>query len=451
MTEPATESQPADKQPIVTYVLVGADHDDALTDTVKGYANNKNVVVLRASDYPNLEDAINQIKGPANLIVACHGQGYENDDGSVEATGSFTWETAGEIGPKYSELFSKLEKKGIGTVTVLSCYGGSALEMLKDVPAGTIVQSLTSSMAENNALFSENFQEETRDVTDPTALILEALDNVDPKFYEAANIGPASEVLPTMIGIGGHPPIEINLETLSQQLNIDGRHDRHDLKDAIKLVKQHFDVEPLTLGTNLLFEKAGIDLKKFDLNDPQSLGDLNKRICTELKKIFPDDAQKITEDNYNTYLDKFAQSHLKAAEHELDKKIEQVADKMKNGEPIALDKDGNPDFDELRIRRALGIAYLKTSGELDKMVEQAKQTGNQEQQNKTIEAEHANASSQQQTQQASHAELVQEKTFADVLAKYGLSKDDFANVALHPDTAAHTPAKQPSQGQGHSV
>jgi hypothetical protein len=433
----------------ITYVLAGDDHNGALTDTVEAYKKDKNVVVLSASDYPSIDDAVKQIKPPANIVIACHGEAYERGN----ATGTFAWAKHDEIGPEYGQLFSQLPG-GIGTITVLSCYGETALDMLQDMPAGTVLQSLIGMNAPNLAGFAEMFQEETVKSTDPNSLILEALDNIDATYIDKVRrytsddgkVIPLSrgDLLPQIIGIGGNPPIEIDLDKQSGGLGSQITQNPTAFKDAISLVKKHFDTKT-TFAMFDALEDTGVSWQEFEASkegSPERKA-LETKLLDGLRKKFPDADAIITEKNGMRFFNKLVYQHKHDPQHDLEDKITAVAEKIKNGEPIALDKDGNPDFDELRIRRALGVAYLKTSGEMDKLIEQAKESAKP--------AEIAPPSKAPENEPSIMSEdkalkaTPQQNDYGALLGKYGLSKDDFSNVALDPSTPTYAAYKPQSQ------
>ncbi len=454
----SSDSPPKKPEPI-TYVLAGSDDNGALTDTVAGYEKSPNVIVLRVEDYPSLKDAIAQIKGPANIILACHGEAYETD----VATGTFTWNKSEDLGPSYKDFFSQLKTDGsqtIGTISVLSCYGGTALEMLEYLPSGTILQSLVSAEVENLGLFGEEFQTETIGINDPTSLILEALDNVNPAklnnlakvMGESGSIISTADYLPNIIGIGGTPPKQIYLEDLEKTLGSNGHVNKRDFNDAIKMVSKHFDLDESKLVAELL-DKLGTDFKTLERASQSGAAGyrFEQDTLEKLKEHFPKDAEKINEETGKAYLDRLINEIEETAQKELENKIKAIATKMKNGEPIELDIDGNPDFDELRIRRALGVAYLKTSGELDKMIEQAKQPAQPQAEKQSMLPEHIEA---KQTNPEINREATSKGNgpdFGALLGKYGLSKEDFKNVALDNNTPTYAANKQPAQGQGMAI
>ena len=56
----------------------------------------------------------------------------------------------------YTDAFKELKKSpdysaGIQTVTIMNCYGGTALDASDNLPAGTILQSLVSGKVEDVA------------------------------------------------------------------------------------------------------------------------------------------------------------------------------------------------------------------------------------------------------------------------------------------------------------
>jgi hypothetical protein len=442
-----TDTEHSKHEKPITYVLAGFDHNNALTDTVEAYKKNKNVVVLSASDYPSIDDAVKQIKPPANIVIACHGG----------KDGTFDWSKDEEISPYYSDVFKTLTTNStsdVGTITVLSCYGETALDMLQDVPAGTVLQSLIGMNAPNLSTFIEPFQTETVKSTDPTSLILEALDNIDPayrdKLSKFKNGGeeiiplPRGDLLPQIIGIGGKPPIEIDLDKQSGGLTSQITQNPKAFKEAISLVKKHFDTDT-TLAISDALEDLGVSQKELESakdGSPESKA-LETKLLDGLRKKFPDASEIITEKNANRFFNKLIRHHEQEPKYNLEDKIDVIAEKIKNGEPIALDKDGNPDFDELRIRRALGVAYLKTSGEMDKLIEQAKESAKPAEIAPPSKAPENEPSIMSEDKALNAAP--QKNDYGALLGKYGLSKDDFSNVALDPSTPTYAAYKPQSQ------
>ena len=382
------DTQNDEKPPLATtpttYVLAGDDPTDAFKTTVEHYKQQKNVVVLTASDFPSLDDAIKHIKPPANIVIACHGQVNEND----VPTGTIRWNKGEHRGPYYDELFEKITAaapKDVGAISVLSCNGEIAFEDLSSIPHGTVLQVIAGAKASSNTYFNNAFQEETSKTNDPATLAIEMLDNVDPVNYQkllairqelgtkTPELDKPENLLPLIIGIGGNPPVVINLDETSEKLVQSSHTHPHEYKQAIKLVQAHFDTDKDIVRLEVLKQDFGANLKDFDGHvSEQKKGELTELIVAKLKEKFPGDADKIDASSAGKYFDKLVSMRERDAQHVLEQKITAVAEKIKHGEPIALDKDGHPDFDELRIRRALGVAYLKTSGELDKLVEQAK-------------------------------------------------------------------------------
>lgn len=248
----ADETPPCatDKPPITTYVLVGDDHNGAFKGAVEGYSKQPNVVILRPADYPTIDAAIAAIKTPANLVIACHGL----------EDGSFTWNqnapTEKEGYPAYSDLYHQLtvqEKTDIPICVNLACFGETGLDSkaLYDAPPGMVVYSMIGNTP-NAGQFITLFQRESSNLSDPTALMLEALDNLNPQYHRdikdnKLNDGlDAFKALPTVIGIGGDSPVLIDLKHRSDDLTYTQESNPDAFKQAVRLVKDHFDAKATT-------------------------------------------------------------------------------------------------------------------------------------------------------------------------------------------------------------
>ncbi len=160
------------------------------------------------------------------------------------------------------ECFQSCPVRGIESVTLGSCYGGSAEAdaFLQGAPAGMVVQSMVGAQNVNNGDFHWQFAKERKGENTQIGLLLKALDTFDPeeywKYVQYRNKEDKTHVdanpeqaLPHMIGIGGKKPARIDLaEEVSKLANDKGAHTSEALwQRAIALVQQHFDTANIRL------------------------------------------------------------------------------------------------------------------------------------------------------------------------------------------------------------
>ncbi len=233
--------------PIKTYVLIGynqADKDAIYSESARV---DPNVIVLRPKKGESIAQVAAQIHGPANVILQCHG----GEDGT------FTWskeqyELKKPFTP-YTELFQALPRSGILSITLGSCYGGTAqrADILSAAPAGCLVQSITGEKTPGTNYVTKKFAAEGKFLTNPTNLFLEALDNFHPATYkefgEFVNkrdgthyITDPDAAMPHMIGLGGKPPLRIDIKAEMKQLT---HADKAAMARAIARVQDRFDTE----------------------------------------------------------------------------------------------------------------------------------------------------------------------------------------------------------------
>jgi hypothetical protein len=237
------------KQP-TTYMLVGADWGEIDNDLVR----LKDVVLLRASQYPDIKDAVAQIKGPANIILAAHGSadGYFAWGAGKRPSDSHAINTQPDglkvYDYSYPQLFADLPRSGIGSVTIQSCFGAEAekLQSLKNAPSGTIVQTMSSGTnVELNSII-DNFNDKLSLTQHPTpaTLFLQGLRAFSSEEYQIGvsqtqdNSDPY-RALPHIIGVGGPTPLAIDLDT--QLRNLADAKTSPDLSQAVNLVQQNFN------------------------------------------------------------------------------------------------------------------------------------------------------------------------------------------------------------------
>ena len=245
---------------ITTYVLAGHDHNGAFKGVMAAFEKRTrevgDVKILTPKQGESLQAMASQIKPPANIILEAHG----GDDGSFE------W-NKGQL-HSYSQLFAALPRAGIQSITINGCYGGSAQTMLAEVPSGAILQSSVSAHVTgfDNAGVQMAKEITARKTITPLGIMLEALDNNIPEHYEVyrnainnyARANPeeakkkgiaiehidANEMLPHTIGIGGKPPIKLDLNVEMKKIAASSKAESLDAKafeSAVAAVKEHFD------------------------------------------------------------------------------------------------------------------------------------------------------------------------------------------------------------------
>lgn len=314
-----------------TYVLAGHDHNGAFTDGLAQLEGRSDVVIIRPIPGESIADTMRKqgIAAGDNLVVASHG-----------TQGGIEW-NQGEIA-RYDTAFGALPE-GINTIAVTSCFGGSAQASLASVPKGTVLQSLVGTETVNVSSAITQFSREAKAGLSPTDMFLEALDNVDPnqvaavatRENSASNNQPLvadpNKVLPHVIGIGGNPPISINLNDRIAQMGKEadnGTLDRIALDRAVQKVTERFD----TTHDTKEMEMTGFSWSEF----------------------------KVTHEYRSTEANRG--EHAEAA---LKDEIIGVSMKLQMGLPLET-------IEEKRIGYAIGAAYMETSGELDKLMAQAK-------------------------------------------------------------------------------
>jgi hypothetical protein len=236
---------------IKTYVLVGDENNGQFDENGDGvneecyaiYKNRSDCIIIRPQRGQSLEDAIKTIQPPANIILQAHG-GPE---------GTFTWSQEESL--PYSRLMRALPRNGILSLTLGSCYGGTAqaTDILKDAPPGMLVQSMIGPRTGDGNTVTK-FAEETVGLKNPIDLFLEALDNFNPVEYKKyieywnreknRNSDPNPEqAMPHIIGLGNSDGIDLQREI--------GQFNRipHDaafhaaMQRAVTRVQQRFDTD----------------------------------------------------------------------------------------------------------------------------------------------------------------------------------------------------------------
>jgi len=304
-------------EPITTFVLSGEKPvgDLMVYQKRQEIAPERNKI-LTASPTLSVTEAVSQIKGPANIILACHGRDAH-----------FVWRES-EAPTLYTNLFKAMPREDINCIAITSCYGSSGISeaSLKEAPPGALVIALVGKDTINISGNNKAFAIEIAPLTKPIDLLLEALDNFDPKQYEATIAAFKSEkgqtykakpedALPHIIGIGGGQPL--------------------DLARAVGIVNQ--------LGKNNKLNESAWST---------AIAHVEERFDT--KNFYSTAANPLV----TAYGNRGDQTTL-------NQQIEAVAAKLKAGSaPSGLE--------ETRIAYALTAAYLESSGSLGQMIDKAK-------------------------------------------------------------------------------
>jgi hypothetical protein len=134
-------------------------------------------------------------------------------------------------------------------------------------PYGALIFSMVSEKIPNFSPAVATYADETKGITKRIDLYLEALDNVKPQNFvkfgreNGHKIDP-KDVIPHTIGIGGYPPILLNLDNEVNALVEKGKNgtlNRKFFDNAVKNVRERFDAsdlnayhESLTFNWNML-------------------------------------------------------------------------------------------------------------------------------------------------------------------------------------------------------
>ena len=326
---------------MTTYILAGYDHNGSFASEMKLWRarakKDKDIVIIEAQAGQTMEQVASKIRPPANVLLLAHGGEY----------GGFDWDNGTSY--LYRDLFEQLPK-GVASVTVSSCYGGSALGMADSLPAGTLLQSIVSAKVQSwGGRISKRRTIETiaAGPITPLNLMLEALDSTDPAFYqqtaEATNHwirthpdkaekqnqtmsnARAEDVLPAQIAIGGGAGA------------------------------------PLMLGLDQQMQHLAADAKQGSLNAPA----WQKSIADVHAYFDPNDGNRTTFRRVLTAWVGDATGTYLGAGKTLQKKIDAIAQKLGAGEDVS---QFTPE--EQRYAYALTIAYLHESGTIQKWVQQ---------------------------------------------------------------------------------
>lgn len=312
-----------------TYVLAGHDHNNAFVDSLAVFRARDDVVVIQPIPGESIADTIRKqgIAAGDTVVVASHG-----------GKGSIDWNQGESV--SYETIFKTLPE-GLSTIAVTNCFGGSAQDSLAHVPKGAVLQSLVGSETIGVGTAVTQFAREAKAGMSPTDMFLEALDNVDPKEVasvaareNAVSTTPAfvsdpNKVLPHLIGIGGGESINLNDKIAEMGRAADaGTLDRIALDKATQLVFDRFD----TARDGRKMEMTGFNWSEFKVTHEYKSAEVNGG---------------------------------KQAEDALREQILGVSIKMQMGVPL----EG---FEEKRLGYALAAAHMQTSGEMDRLMQQAK-------------------------------------------------------------------------------
>ncbi len=317
------------EQATKTYVFLGEDYkgNTAIEEALSAYKKRTDCIVITPIDGEDFRDAIKRanIGKNANIILLAHGS----------ELGTFTWNSGEKKINFYFMLFYSLPKD-TQSITLGGCFSGIAVKDLYYLPKGTLLLSATSAIAASSTGQAIPFARETNNLLKPVDFYLEALDNFNPAAYqdfaescnkrnknaEKLDTNPL-HALPQILGIGGSPVIEINLN--------------QEMVDVRNKIKNK------TINT-----------------------DAWNRALTRVRERFD------TKGVYGT--DNFYDNNDGAgniAELIIDQKVVRIWEKLSNGEPLKSTKTIEG-VDEKRIALALTAAYLDESGKIDQLVKKGK-------------------------------------------------------------------------------
>ena len=323
-----TKRQPSKKQP-TTFVFVGNNNASGTYLDAVFYDARSDCYVVRPEGHSiteSIEKTTTETTIAGNIIGSFHGS----------PDGTFEWNAEDGKGTPYNDFFCALPRQGIKSVTLTSCFGGTAENVLETLPPGCLLFTIASDTNVGDASQSAQFAEETEGLTKPIDIFLEILDNFDPESYrhgresennkrriknEALLDSDPNHAIPHIIGIGGPVPVTLDLNEETRRLITQKNpHHVHDAtwQRTIERVKSRFD-------------EVGW---KFDPKDPRYI-------------LFHDSdpAQKTISD----------------------KQVAAIAQRMMDGDTTVP-----ATIEEKRIAFALTAAYLDESGKLGILVAQAK-------------------------------------------------------------------------------
>ena len=219
-----------------TYVLVGAGREGELPY----WQARGDCIIIQPKPGESIKDVARSIQGPANIILNCDG-----GEGGI-----FAWHDHEKKHPRYADFFRALPREGIVSITLATCYGGTAQTstILAAAPPGCLVQSTVGKYSLSNENFVDEFATESKGLHKPVDLFLKVIDNFDPLEYKAyverwnkkgwpGNPNP-DHALPHILGIGGEPPLMIDLDIEAARLaHPDTAHTRNEAAWHTALVR----------------------------------------------------------------------------------------------------------------------------------------------------------------------------------------------------------------------
>jgi len=340
-----------------TYILVGEDIAGKVigTNDLENARNNGAIIIL-FSDYGTIEQAVATIRTPANVILATHGSPEGEFEWNSKITGRDEWgldkdgnwyvassTIKDESMLSYSNILAVLPKKGVNSLTIASCFGGSVQEdqFLRIVPPGTVVQSLVGPYNIGDGAICSRFTSKLAGASSQEDLLIAGYLSFDAKQYhddfiayqndkkvvywdsKVTNCSPADfgnplHALPHIIGIGGGSRIDLSTELSKIQTELH----------------------------NGIIDRAAWDRAK-------------NSISTKLGKSF--------------YQDQLVDEALckKVGLYEQIGDIAPILQKINNGIPLGTDADPIKAADEMKIGYALTASYLDQSGELMRLRQEA--------------------------------------------------------------------------------
>lgn len=295
-------------QPVTTYALIGNRMDP----------ENNNLILrgdcefICADPALSLKEQFETLKMPANLILAAHG----GDDGTFE------W-ADDEHSPTYRAFFEALPQKGIYSILINGCFGGTVMDAAPYAPPGAIIH--TAASASNIGLISYQWLRVEGDTTSAIDTYIENLDNFHPDYTKAMkhlnrsdkrrDNTDADKALPHVIAIGGEKGRVIDLDQTYSDLA----------------------AHPSIIDAQAMFRARDRIQSRFDTHQYHF--------------------------NPKTKQDQYAYGSSKD-EYKLMEKISNVAERLFLGHAPRS-------FEERRIALALTAAYLEETGDIAKAVRHA--------------------------------------------------------------------------------
>ncbi len=242
---------------VSSYVFIGYDQEDEArlikkNPALEAFGNYVDATVAPVTHYTQRVSA----NTPANIILLAHGGNTLAFSRNTEANRKFLWRNDRD-GIPIEEFFKALPRSGINSIVVNSCdIAAAALSdtALASAPPGSIVMTLTKTGSNTIAAHSASFIREVTVGASPIDLMLKVYDNFDPQTYYKTirylrqrdqtreNANP-SDALPEEFGIGGKPPLRVNLSDESKAIQNIGASPDQEIawKSAIDRISKAFD------------------------------------------------------------------------------------------------------------------------------------------------------------------------------------------------------------------